>query len=245
MRIPRIHTPAPLATDTTIELDENAFNHAVRVLRLKQGDAIILFNGAGGEFEAQLVEVEKRRACASIGRFVERECESSLPIILGQCISRGEKMDYTIQKAVELGVSEIVPLFSERCGVRLNHKRQQKRLRHWESVIISACEQCGRNHIPRLHEALPLDEWQQQLDASLKLLLDPTASDTLATLSRPEKNLALLIGPEGGLSEQEIKAALDHGFHGIRLGPRILRTETAGLAALSVIQQLWGDIGAY
>jgi len=243
MRIPRIFTPSSLNNGASIELDENAFSHAVRVLRLKQGDSLILFNGEGGEFEAELSDVQKKRATANIGQFHDKACESPLPIILGQCISRGEKMDYTTQKAVELGVTEIVPLFSERCGVKLNQERQNKRLRHWHSVIISACEQCGRNYIPKLHEAMSLTDWQQQLDASLKLVLDPTASNTLATLNKPEKDVALLIGPEGGLSDYEISNAIKHGFSGIRLGPRILRTETAGLTALSVIQQLWGDLG--
>jgi len=243
MRIPRIFTPASLNSGATIELDENAFSHAVRVLRLKQGDNLILFNGEGGEFEAELTDAQKKRASATIGQFHDKDCESPLAIILGQCISRGEKMDYTIQKAVELGVTEIVPLFSERCGVKLNQERMEKRLRHWHSIIISACEQCGRNRIPELHEAIALTDWQQQLNVSLKLVLDPTASNTLATLNNPEKDVALLIGPEGGLSDNEIKSAIEHGFSGIRLGPRILRTETAGLTALSVIQQLWGDLG--
>jgi len=243
MRIPRIYTPASLSSDVTIELDENAFSHAVRVLRLKQGDSLILFNGEGGEFEAELADVQKKRASATIGQFHDKDCESPLPIILGQCISRGEKMDYTIQKAVELGVTEIVPLFSERCGVKLNQERMEKRLRHWHSVIISACEQCGRNRIPKLHGAISLTDWQQQLNASLKLVLDPTADNTLAILKKPQQDVALLIGPEGGLSDDEIAAAIKASFNGIQLGPRILRTETAGLTALSVIQQLWGDLG--
>lgn len=242
MRIPRIYTPVPLAAGTTLELDENAFNHAVRVLRLRQGDAVILFNGTGGDYEAQLVEVQKKRAWIRTGAFVERDCESPLPIILGQCISRGEKMDYTIQKAVELGVHEIVPLFSERCGVKLDQERQQKRWRHWHSVIISACEQCGRNRIPVLHQPLALDDWLEQLQTPLKLVLDPTARDTFNTVTKPSHDVAVLIGPEGGLSAAEIQRARDGGFRGLRLGPRILRTETAALTALSLIQQHWGDL---
>ncbi len=242
MRIPRIYTPATLNCGATIELDENAFNHAVRVLRLKQDDNLILFNGQGGEYEATLSQIQKKRADASIGQFHDKNCESPLTIILGQCISRGEKMDYTIQKAVELGVTEIMPLFSERCGVKLNQQRMEKRLHHWHSVIISACEQCGRNRIPTLHPAIALTKWQLQLNTSLKLVLDPTATDTLATLNKPANDVALLIGPEGGLSDDEIKSTIKHGFNGTRLGPRILRTETAGLTALSVIQQLWGDL---
>ncbi len=242
MRIPRIYTPAPLAAGTTLELDENAFNHAVRVLRLRQGDAVILFNGGGGEYQAELAEVQKKRAWVRTGAFVDRDCESPLPIILGQCIARGEKMDYTIQKAVELGVHEIVPLFSERCGVKLDQARQQKRLRHWHSVIVSACEQCGRSRIPRLREAISLDEWLARLEASLKLVLDPMARHSFNTLPQPERDVALLIGPEGGLSDNEISRALAAGFYGLRLGPRILRTETAGLTSLSLIQQRCGDL---
>ncbi len=242
MRISRIYTAAPLVSGESIELDENAFNHAVRVLRLKQGDTLVLFNGEGGEFEAELVDVQKKRASVTIGQFLHRDNESPLPIILGQCISRGEKMDYTIQKTVELGVTGIVPLFSERCGVKLNQDRIEKRMRHWHGTIISACEQCGRNRIPKLHQAMSLHEWQQQLNASHKLVLDPTATESIATLAKPEKDVALLIGPEGGLTDQEIKTAIASGFTGIRLGPRILRTETAGLTALSIIQQRWGDL---
>lgn len=242
MRISRIYTPAVLSSGNTIELDENAFNYAIRVLRLKPGDALILFNGSGGEYKAELVEIHKKCARAIIGQFSNKECESPLSIILGQCISRGEKMDYTIQKAVELGVSEIVPLFSERCGVKLNQARMEKRLRHWQNVIISACEQCGRNHIPVLHESLELRQWHQQCDISLKLVLDPTANNSLSTFAKPETDVALLIGPEGGLTDAEINDAIHNGFKGIRLGPRILRTETAGVAAISTMQHLWGDI---
>lgn len=243
MRIPRIYTPTPLQSGTTIELDDNAFSHAVRVLRLGEGAPLILFNGEGGEYEATLCDVQKKRACAAVGAHSLRECESPLHIILGQCISRGEKMDYTIQKAVELGVSEIVPLFSERCGVKLDQERSDKRTGHWQSTIISACEQSGRNRIPRIHTPQSLDIWLGNIDASCKLVLDPCASQSLPHLPTPEMSVALLIGPEGGLSDAEIHLAVRNGFTGIRLGPRILRTETAGLVVLSSIQQLWGDLG--
>ncbi len=242
MRIPRIYTPTPLHSGATIELDDNAFSHAVRVLRLTEGAPLILFNGEGGEYEATLCDVQKKRASAAIGMHSPRECESPLPIMLGQCISRGEKMDFTIQKAVELGVTEIVPLFSERCGVKLDKERSDKRTSHWQSIIISACEQSGRNHLPRLHAPLPLEQWLGTVEASCKLVLDPCASHSLPQLPKPEKNLALLIGPEGGLSDAELERAIKSGFNGIRLGPRILRTETAGLVVLSSIQQLWGDL---
>jgi 16S rRNA (uracil1498-N3)-methyltransferase len=243
MRIPRIYTPSSLQSGATIELDENAFSHAVRVLRLTDGAPLILFNGAGGEYEAVLCDVQKKRASATVGAHSTRECESPLHIMLGQCISRGEKMDYTIQKAVELGVTEIVPLFSERCGVKLDQERSDKRMQHWQSTIISACEQSGRNHIPLLHMPLSLEQWFKNIEASCKLVLDPTANHSLTQLPKPEKNVALLIGPEGGLSDAEINQSIKSGFTGIRLGPRILRTETAGLVVLSSVQQLWGDLG--
>ncbi len=243
MRIPRIYTPTPLQSGVTIELDEDGFSHAVRVLRLSEGSALMLFNGEGGEYAATLCDVQKKRTSAAIGDYSNRECESPLRIILGQCISRGEKMDFTIQKAVELGVTEIVPLFSERCGVKLDKERSDKRTRHWQSTIISACEQSGRNRLPLLHAPLPLEQWLGTLKASCKLVLDPCASHSLAQLPKPEKSAALLIGPEGGLSDSEISHAIKSGFTGIRLGPRILRTETAGLVVISSIQQLWGDLG--
>jgi len=242
MRITRIYTPSPLHSGATIELDDNGFSHAVRVLRLGDGAPLILFNGEGGEFEATLCDVQKKRASAVVGAYSTRECESPLPIVFGQCISRGEKMDYTIQKAVELGVTEIVPLFSERCGVRLDQERSDKRMQHWQSTIISACEQSGRNRLPLLHAPLALEQWLNNIEASCKLVLDPCASHSLPQLPKPEKNIALLIGPEGGLSDAEIERSLKSGFTAIRLGPRILRTETAGLVVLSSVQQLWGDL---
>lgn len=243
MRIPRIYTPSPLNSGNTIELDNNAFNHSIRVLRLKQGAAIVLFNGEGGEYCAELSDVQKKKAYATVGQFVERECESPLHITLGQCISRGEKMDYTIQKAVELGVNRIVPLFSERCGVKLKQDRLDKKVDHWRAVVISACEQSGRNRIPEVEQPQTLENWLQEHQASLKLVLAPTSTQSLSTLETPKNNLSLLIGPEGGLTDDEIKLAIKHEFTGIRLGPRILRTETAGLTALSAIQQMWGDLG--
>ena len=243
MRIPRIYIPVPLQSGATIQLDEIGFRHAVRALRITEGAPVTLSNGGGGQYKAPLCNVEKRRASAAIGAHSPRECESPLPIILGQCISRGERMDFTIQKAVELGVTEIVPLFSERCGVKLDKERSDKRTSHWQSTIISACEQSGRNRLPRLHAPLSLEQWLGTVEASCKLVLDPCASHALPDLPKPEKNVALLIGPEGGLSDPEIERAIKSGFNSIRLGPRILRTETAGLVVLSAIQQLWGDLG--
>lgn len=242
MRIPRIYLTQTLSPGSTIELDDKAFSHVVRALRFKAGAEIVLFNGQGGEYTAQLDAVERKRATAVVGEFRDVECESPLHIVLAQCISRGDKMDYTIQKAVELGVTEIVPLFSERCGVKLDGERLQKRIEHWQGVAASACEQCGRNRVPQVHPAAQLAAWLPTTAGDSRLVLAPTANHSLHTLSQPNDALTLLMGPEGGLSDEEIALAIQHGFTGIRLGPRILRTETAGLTTLSAIQTLWGDL---
>lgn len=244
MRIPRIYTPQPLNAGARITLDENAFSHAVRVLRLGTGDALALFNGQGGEYTAVLIEASRKQAIAEIQGFSDRETESPLNISLGQCISRGEKMDYTIQKAVELGVDSITPLFSERCGVRLDTERMERKIEHWQAIVIGACEQCGRNRVPTVHSPQTLTDWLTTCPPGLRLVLSPTATATLHDLAAPNAPLALLLGPEGGLTDAEIDAAIKSGFSGIRLGPRVLRTETAAVATLSAIQTLWGDLSS-
>ncbi len=242
MRIPRIYLPLPLTVGATVRLDDNAFNHAVRVLRLKPGAALILFNGAGGAFSATLADVGKREAWAQVTKFMPGEVESPLQVLLAQSVSRGDKMDYTLQKAVELGVAAIQPLFTERGGVDLNGERLQRKIEHWRGIVIGACEQCGRNRLPELREPLTLHHWlAQSVESGLRLLLDPAAERGLRGLEPPAGPVTLLIGPEGGLSRVEIAQAVLAGFNGVRLGPRILRTETAGLAALAAMQALWGD----
>ncbi len=242
MRIPRIYLAIDLTPGAIVTLDDNAFNHVVRALRLKDGADIILFNGQGGEYSASLEQVDRKRASARVGAHRSHECESPLRIVLAQSISRGDKMDYTIQKAVELGVNAIVPLFSERCGVKLDGDRLDKRIEHWQGVAASACEQCGRNQVPHVHAAQTLADWLPNTAGEHRLVLAPTAAHNLHNLDRPSGEITLLMGPEGGLSDEEIELAIRHGFHGIRLGPRVLRTETAGLTALSAIQTLWGDL---
>ena len=242
MRIPRIYLPLPLTVGATVRLDDNAFNHAVRVLRLKSGAALILFNGAGGAFSATLADVGKREAWAQVLEFLPGEAESPLRMLLAQGVSRGDKMDYTLQKAVELGVAAIQPLFTERGGVDLNGERLQRKIEHWRGIVIGACEQCGRNRLPELREPLALRDWlAQPAEPGLRLLLDPATKQGLRGLEPPAGPVTLLIGPEGGLSPAEIVQAGLAGCHGVRLGPRILRTETAGLAALAAMQALWGD----
>lgn len=242
MPIPRFYLPAPLAVGATVALNDNAFHHAVRALRLKPGAALRLFNGQGGAFAATLIEIGKREAWARVTGEVPGEVESPLPVVLAQGIARGDRMDYTLQKAVELGVSAIQPLFTERSGVDLTGERRLRKAQHWRGIVIGACEQCGRNRLPEVREPLSLTDWLGRPAApGWRLLLDPAAERGLRGLAPPAGAVLLLIGPEGGLSSAEITQARAAGFTGIRLGPRVLRTETAGVAALAALQALWGD----
>lgn len=230
-----------LASDTEIHLPEDVTHHLVRVLRSEAGTRFDLFNGEGGFFEAELLEPSKKAARARLLNFQADDRTSPLHTHLGQVMSKGDRMDYAIQKATELGVTEITPLFSERCELRLRgEERADKKLEHWRRVAISACEQCGRNRIPVIHEPLALAEWQQRVTAALKLVLAPAHSGSLPD-ETPE-SVALLVGPEGGLSYNEITTARQHGFQPWQLGPRILRTETAPVAALAILQARYGDL---
>ncbi|MCB1776714.1 MAG: 16S rRNA (uracil(1498)-N(3))-methyltransferase [Candidatus Competibacteraceae bacterium] len=242
MRIPRFYLSAPLATGMTARLSGSAFGHAVRVLRLKPGAPLTLFNGAGGAFAATLQEVGKREAWVQVREALPGEVESPLRVTLAQGVSRGEKMDYTLQKAVELGVAAIQPLFTERSGVDLTGERLARKVEHWRSIVIGACEQCGRNRLPALQEPRSLTDWlAQPMETGLHLLLNPLAKQSLRSLEPPTDPVTLLIGAEGGLSPAEINQTQAAGFTGVRLGPRVLRTETAGVAALAALQALWGD----
>ena len=238
MRLSRFFIDAPLSLGRH-ELPEAQAHYLGRVLRLAAGDMVQLFDGSGREFVGELVEVGKKTASVALREELAGLPESPLRIHLGQGLSRGERMDWAIQKATELGVAAITPLVSERCEVRLKDERADKRLAHWRQVMISACEQCGRSVLPALHAPQSLTDWQQQVQADLKLVLHPQA-EPLIGHARPA-SLAFLIGPEGGLSEAEVAQAKAQGFQAARLGPRVLRTETAPVVALSVAQQLWGD----
>ncbi|MCO6056366.1 16S rRNA (uracil(1498)-N(3))-methyltransferase [Pseudomonas sp. MOB-449] len=238
MRLSRFFIDAPLSLGQH-ELPEAQAHYIGRVLRLAAGDAVQLFDGSGQEYLGELVEVGKKAVRVELREAIAGQPESPLRVHLGQGLSRGERMDWAIQKATELGVAEISPIVSERCEVRLKDERADKRLAHWRQVAISACEQCGRSVLPVIHSPVTLADWQRQVEADLKLVLHPVA-EPLASHARPG-TLAFLIGPEGGLSEAEVEAAKAAGFHAARLGPRVLRTETAPVVALSVAQQLWGD----
>jgi 16S rRNA (uracil1498-N3)-methyltransferase len=243
MRIPRLYLPGPLMIGATVALDGQAFNHAVRVLRLKPGAMLTLFDGEGGAFAATLSEIGRREAWVQVkGALPGEAVASPLQVMLAQGISRGEKMDYTLQKAVELGIAAIQPLFTERSSTAPGGERLARKIQHWRGIIIGACEQCGRNRLPELREPLPLAEWLRRPgEPGARLLLDPQAERGPRSLDAPVDAVTLLIGPEGGLSAAEALQARAAGFAGIRLGPRILRTETAGVAALAAVQALWGD----
>jgi len=244
MRINRIFHPDDLSTEQEIELSSQAAVHLVRVLRSKTGTDIILFNGDGNEYTASISRIERKRVWVNISASKVVVNESPLDITLVQGISRPERMDYTLQKAVELGVTAIIPLFTERCSVQLKAERIEKRLKHWQGIIISACEQSGRARIPEICSPLAFNTWLTSIDHKQTCLtLQPDATNSLQTIGSPEKNIMLLVGPEGGLSPTETDAVTEQGFHAVRLGPRVLRTETAALVAMSIIQSRWGDLG--
>mgnify|MGYP000672002829 FL=1 len=245
MRIPRIFTDQPLSSGANLALTGSAARHLSSALRMSVGQEITLFNGLGGEFSATLTATAKSQVDVSLGDCREIDRESPLKLHLAIAVSRGERMDWIVQKATELGVTEITPLFSERTEVKLNGERLEKKLRHWQQVSISACEQCQRNKLPTINNARTLDQWLSQADGDsdhLKLVLHHRSDKTLAQHQTP-KSVCLLVGPEGGLSDTEISRAIDKGFAPLTLGPRVMRTETAPLASISIMQSLWGDMG--
>lgn len=243
MRTIRCHVDQPLAPGGVATLSETATGHLVRVLRLGVGDAIVLFNGDGHDFAARLVSVGKRGAEAEVTDARPVANESPLRITLAQGIARGEKMDWVLQKGTELGVAAFAPVSTDRTEVKLDAERAAKRLAHWQGILVSACEQCGRARLPRLAEPLSLAAYAAAEPAPMKLVLDPTAELGLHDLSLPAAaEVALLVGPEGGLSERDLATARAAGFKGLRLGPRILRTETAGVAAIAALQAVYGDL---
>ena len=244
MRIPRIHVPQPLASGSEVDLPLQTGEHLVRVLRLQSGHPLRLFSGDGAEYSGELAGLGKRRVTAHVFEAMPHaERESPLRITLGQGIARGEKMDLILQKATELGVVGIVPLVTVRTEVKLDADRAQRRMAHWRAVIASACEQSGRTCLPDIREPIRLADWAATLgdDAGLRLTLDPNANVAPRDIS-PDGRITLAIGPEGGLSEQDLAALKQSGFSGLRLGPRILRTETAGLAAVAALQAIHGDM---
>lgn len=242
MRISRLYTSTPLATGNLIELDDDNGHYVRTVLRLKKDDQIILFNGHGGEYLSTVAEVSRKAVLITVGQWHDRSVESPLHVTLGLGISRGDRMDLTVQKAVELGVNHITPLLTERCVVQFKGEKKPQRLLHWQKIVQHAAEQSGRTALPALLEVETLQNWvgEQQ---GLKVFLDPYAETTLMDLKPEAMKVTLLTGPEGGFSDQERDIARASGFIPVRLGARILRTETASIAALAAVQLLWGDFG--
>lgn len=241
MRIPRIYVPGPLKVGDEIALPADASHHLVDVLRLKNGSQLRLFNGDDGEYSAQLCAVARGQTRAKIAAHHAVDRESPLAVTLVQGVSRGTRMDYTLQKSVELGVAAIVPVLCERSALRLDAQRRRNRVAHWRGVVINACEQCGRTRPPKLAEPVSFADWLDSYQGDPGLILDPQAETRFADLARPTDGLLLVIGPEGGLSVTELAMCQTAGFRLLALGPRVLRTETAAVAALAAIQTLWGD----
>ena len=244
MRLTRSHVDLPLAVGQTVSLPEEVANHLVRVMRLREGDGCVLFNGDGHDYSATLVESGKREARVQVVAAQPVDNESPLPVTLLQGIARGEKMDLILQKATELGVQAIVPVNAERTEVKLDAARAEKRLAHWRSVVVSACGQSGRARVPSVAPPLGVQEAARAMPgAALKLTLDPQGEHRLSTLESTPGGVVIAIGPEGGWSPRDRQALAAAGFQGLQLGPRILRTETAGLAAIAALQARLGDLG--
>lgn len=244
MRVARVFSDQPLASGATLILDSDTSHYLLRVMRLHRGDRLILFNGNGKEYQAVLMNADRKQATVLIGDAGNPQTESVLCVSLGQGIPRGERMDFVLQKSVELGAASITPLVTNRSQVHLSGKRLENRLAHWQGILRSACEQSNRIVLPALNGVTRLPDWlesRQAQERQHKLVLDPTALCRLKELE-PATSVSIVIGPEGGLDQNEIKLAVSHGFQRIRLGPRILRTETAALATLAALQTLWGDL---
>lgn len=230
----RFYIETELNTGNTIELTESVFHHWVRVLRAKVQEQAIFFNGNGGEYRVTLTEINKKNAFVSVDHFEEIDRTAPFKVILGQVMSKGDRMDYAIQKATELGVTTIQLLTSDRCEMRLKYDRDQKKLDHWQSVAVAACEQCGMNIVPKVLAPISIEEWIQT-DLPISRFVMAPNKDQKNVLLDAQPELALLIGPEGGLSESEIELSNQHGFVNWCIGDRVLRTETAPVVALSIL----------
>jgi 16S rRNA (uracil1498-N3)-methyltransferase len=241
--LPRFYLDSPVRAGTSVLLQEDSAHHAVHVLRVRTGDEVTLFNGHGGEFAARIASMQRLRISIDLLQHRAIERESPLRITLLQGVSRSERMDWTLQKATELGVAAIAPVLTARSVVRLDEKQAQKKQSHWRGIVIAACEQSGRSKVP--HVAAPVTLREHLATArkeGLRLVLSPSAPGSLAGLTSLPNKVELLIGPEGGLDDDELLAAQKAGFMPVRLGPRVLRTETAAVVALTVLQALWGDL---
>jgi 16S rRNA (uracil1498-N3)-methyltransferase len=241
--VPRFYCPGDLSQGATRDLPDAAAHHAARVLRLSVGDAVTVFNGQGGQSAAQVHTITKQRVAVRIGAWQAHDVESPVSVSLLQGLSARERMDFTIQKAVELGVAEIYPIETRRSVMRLAQERAERRVEHWQNLVISACEQCGRNRVPLVHPVMSLADWlgvHSPAQSHLRLILAAGAPTRLRELDA-FSTVSLLAGPEGGFAPEELEMTTASGFKAVRLGPRILRTETAAIAALAAMHTLWGD----
>jgi 16S rRNA (uracil1498-N3)-methyltransferase len=243
MRLTRVYVDAELQTGRRLTVEASAGNHIARVLRLRTGDALTLFNGQGGEYAGSIEEIHRDTVVVSVLERREVDRESPCRLTLAQGISRGERMDWVVQKATELGVWRIAPLFTQRSVVQLDEKQALRKIQHWRSIAVAACEQSGRNRVPQITLPVGLYELLEQRTAGgTALLLSPGAPLRIADIADAATNMTVLIGPEGGLADVEQEAALKSGFTPVRLGPRVLRTETAAVCALTLLQQKFGDL---
>ena len=242
MRITRVFVPKPLIVDAALTIDNESAHHLINVLRVKQDQPLVLFNGDGNEYSAQINEVHKRKVIVNVDAKLAIGAESKFPIHLGQGIAKGDRMETVLQKATELGVTEITPIITQRCNVKLSPDRWAKKLVQWEKVIIGACEQSGRNVLPILYPPITLSEWCKQSTEQYRITFDPHAQQHLQALPVTQHGIRLLIGPEGGFSEAETYGAEQTGFNTVKIGPRVLRTETAAIASIAIIQATYGDL---
>lgn len=240
MRVSRLYLPVILETGMQIEPDKDSAHYVYTVLRLKKSAKITVFNGDGREFLSNIIEASRKRVLINVGECLERSVESFLQVTIGLGVSRGDRMDMAVQKVVELGVNNITPILSERCVVHMKGEKKQQKLRHWQRIVQHAVEQSGRTVMPQVNQPVQLCHWLEN-QSGLKVFLDPFAEASLAQLQPENSRVTLLSGPEGGFSDSEREMAKNADFVPVRLGRRILRTETASLAALAAVQMLWGD----
>ncbi len=242
MRKTRVYVETNLTAGQAVTISDDSFHHLSHVVKHREGDWIHAFDGNGGYFESIIISKNKRSITIKPDVFVKDNRESDLRLTLAQGISRGQKMDFTIQKAVELGIYIFVPVMTERSNVKLDNERSEKRLKHWQKIIINACEQCGRNVLPTILEPVTLDEWVAVDTNAMKYVLDPLATMSISGVAQQGTEISLICGPEGGLTENEIELSEKSGYSPVSLGPRVLRTETAAISALAIFQSKWGDI---
>lgn len=242
MRIPRIFYPHHIPLEQEFPLTDDAAHHIATVLRLKANHPIVLFNGDGNEYSAQIVHIERRKVHVEADACLSLSKESLLSIHLGQGVSKGDRMDTVLQKSVELGVTEITPVLTERCTVKLDEKRWEKKQQQWQKIVVGACEQCGRNTVPTLNTPVTLEQWLSHSTTTSRFVLAPGAEQALSRQPYNSQGYRLLIGPEGGLSANEVHQANECGYLSVSMGPRVLRTETAALASISILQALHGDL---